>query len=141
MKNLCAVQGAWVRFLGWEDPLEKGMAPLASNLRYLLQLFHLRLKHYYFAKKTDAKKKKKENGCNEKGTESTHTPASEHMCSHAKTSPSMCELDPTASCHHAASFSFLQRKADFWDPPSSSCPLISPLPLKLLEGEVWMCSL
>ena len=48
------MQEAWVRFLGWEDPLEKGMAPLASNLRYLLQLFHLRLKPYDFAKKTDA---------------------------------------------------------------------------------------
>ena len=24
--NLSAVQEAWVRFLGWEDPLEKAMA-------------------------------------------------------------------------------------------------------------------
>ena len=48
------MQEAWVRFLGWEDPLEQGMAPLASNLRYLLQLFHLQLKPYDFAKKKDA---------------------------------------------------------------------------------------
>ena len=26
VKNLPAVQGTWVRFLGWEDPLEEGMA-------------------------------------------------------------------------------------------------------------------
>ena len=53
------MQKAWVQFLGWEDPLEKGMAPLASNLRYLLQLFHLQLKLRLldFAKKTDAMKR------------------------------------------------------------------------------------
>ena len=26
VKNLPAVQETWVRFLGWEEPLEKGMA-------------------------------------------------------------------------------------------------------------------
>ena len=26
VKNLPAMQESWVRFLGWEDPLEKGMA-------------------------------------------------------------------------------------------------------------------
>ena len=26
VKNLLAMQETWVRFLGWEDPLEKGMA-------------------------------------------------------------------------------------------------------------------
>ena len=27
VKNLPAVQETWVRSLGWEDPLEEGMAP------------------------------------------------------------------------------------------------------------------
>ena len=27
VKNLTAVQGTWVRSLGWEDPLEKGWQP------------------------------------------------------------------------------------------------------------------
>ena len=27
IKNLTAKQETWVRSLGWEDPLEKGMAP------------------------------------------------------------------------------------------------------------------
>ena len=26
VKNLCAIQEAWVRSLGWEDPLKKGIA-------------------------------------------------------------------------------------------------------------------
>ena len=32
IKNLPAVQDAWVRSLGWEDPLEKGMAIHCSIL-------------------------------------------------------------------------------------------------------------
>ena len=33
-KNLSAVQETWVRFLGWEDPLEKGMAIHSSILAW-----------------------------------------------------------------------------------------------------------
>jgi len=32
VKNLPAMQEMWVRFLGWEDPLEKGMATHSSIL-------------------------------------------------------------------------------------------------------------
>ena len=32
IKNLPAVWEAWVRFLGWEDPLVKGMATHSSIL-------------------------------------------------------------------------------------------------------------
>ena len=32
VKNLPAVQETWVRSLGWEDPLEKGMATHSSIL-------------------------------------------------------------------------------------------------------------
>ena len=32
VKNLPAVQKTWVRSLGWEDPLEKGMATHSSVL-------------------------------------------------------------------------------------------------------------
>ena len=32
VKNLCAIQETWVRSLGWEDPLEKGMAARSSVL-------------------------------------------------------------------------------------------------------------
>ena len=32
VKNLPAMQETWVRFLGWEDPLEKGMAIHSSIL-------------------------------------------------------------------------------------------------------------
>ena len=32
VKNLPAVQGTWVRSLGWEDPLEKGTATHSSIL-------------------------------------------------------------------------------------------------------------
>ena len=32
VKNLAAVQETWVQFLGWEDPLEKGMATHTSIL-------------------------------------------------------------------------------------------------------------
>ena len=34
VKNLPAVQETWVRSLGWEDPLEKGMATHSSNLAW-----------------------------------------------------------------------------------------------------------
>ena len=30
VKNLPAMQETWIRFLGWEDPLEKGMASQTS---------------------------------------------------------------------------------------------------------------
>jgi len=33
-KNLPAVQETWVRFLGWEDPLEKEMATHSSVLAW-----------------------------------------------------------------------------------------------------------
>ena len=32
VKNLPAMWESWVRSLGWEDPLEKGKAPLSSIL-------------------------------------------------------------------------------------------------------------
>ena len=32
VKNLPAMQGTWVQSLGWEDPLEKGMATHSSIL-------------------------------------------------------------------------------------------------------------
>ena len=31
VKNLPAIQETWVRFLGWEDPLEKEMATHSSS--------------------------------------------------------------------------------------------------------------
>ena len=34
VKNLPAVQETWVRFLGWEEPLEKGMAIHSSILAW-----------------------------------------------------------------------------------------------------------
>jgi len=34
VKNLPAVQKAWVQSLGWEDPLEKGMAAHSSILAW-----------------------------------------------------------------------------------------------------------
>ena len=34
IKNLPAVQETWVRFVGWEDPLEKGMATHCSILAW-----------------------------------------------------------------------------------------------------------
>ena len=34
VKNLPAKQKTWVRFLGWEDPLEKGMAIHPSILAW-----------------------------------------------------------------------------------------------------------
>ena len=34
VKNLPAMQETWLRSLGWEDPLEKGMAAHSSNLAW-----------------------------------------------------------------------------------------------------------
>ena len=34
VKNLPAIQETWVRFLGWEDPLEKEMATHSSVLAW-----------------------------------------------------------------------------------------------------------
>ena len=34
VKNLLATQETWVRFLDWEDPLEKGMAGHSSILAW-----------------------------------------------------------------------------------------------------------
>ena len=34
VKNLPAVQETWVRYLGWEDPLEKEMVTHSSNLAW-----------------------------------------------------------------------------------------------------------
>ena len=34
VKNLPAVQQTWVRSLGWEDPMEKEMAPYSSILAW-----------------------------------------------------------------------------------------------------------
>ena len=34
VKNLSAMWGTWVRSLGWEDPLEKGMATYSSILAW-----------------------------------------------------------------------------------------------------------
>ena len=34
VKNLPAMQETWVRFLGWEDPLEKGVATHSSILAW-----------------------------------------------------------------------------------------------------------
>ena len=34
VKNLPAMQKTWVRSLGWEDPLEKGMATHSSILAW-----------------------------------------------------------------------------------------------------------
>ena len=34
VKNLCAMRETWVQSLGWEDPLEKGMAIHSSILAW-----------------------------------------------------------------------------------------------------------
>ena len=34
VKSLLGMQETWVRSLGWEDPLEKGMAIYSSNLAW-----------------------------------------------------------------------------------------------------------
>ena len=36
VKNLLAMQETWVPFLGWEDPLEKGMATHPSILAWTI---------------------------------------------------------------------------------------------------------
>ena len=36
VKNLPAVQETWVQSLGWEDPLEKGMATHSSILAWII---------------------------------------------------------------------------------------------------------
>ena len=37
VKNLPAMQDTWVRFLGWEDPLEKGKATHSSILAWRIR--------------------------------------------------------------------------------------------------------
>ena len=36
VKDLLAMQEMWVRFPGWEDPLEEGMATYSNNLAWRL---------------------------------------------------------------------------------------------------------
>ena len=38
VKNLPAVQEAWIRSLGWEDPLEKGMATHINILAWRIPM-------------------------------------------------------------------------------------------------------
>ena len=38
VKNLPAVQKTWVRFLGWEDPLEEGMTTHSSILAWRIPM-------------------------------------------------------------------------------------------------------
>ena len=38
VKNLPAIQEAWVRSLGWEDPLEEGMATHSSILAWRIPM-------------------------------------------------------------------------------------------------------
>ena len=38
VKNLCAMQETWVQFLGWEGPLEKGMATHSSILAWRIPM-------------------------------------------------------------------------------------------------------
>ena len=38
VKTLPAIQETWVRFLSWEDPLEKGMATHSSILAWITPL-------------------------------------------------------------------------------------------------------
>ena len=38
VKNLPAIQKMWVRSLGWEDPLEKGMATHSSILSWRIPM-------------------------------------------------------------------------------------------------------
>ena len=40
VKNLTAVQETWVRFRGWKDPLEKGMAEWLPTPIFLPGEFH-----------------------------------------------------------------------------------------------------
>ena len=38
VKNLPVMQETWVRFLGWEDPLEEGMATPSSILAWRIRM-------------------------------------------------------------------------------------------------------
>ena len=38
VKNLLAMQESWVRSLGWEDPLEEGMATLSNILAWRIPM-------------------------------------------------------------------------------------------------------
>ena len=38
VKNLLAMQESWVRSMGWEDPLEEGMATLSSILAWRIPM-------------------------------------------------------------------------------------------------------
>ena len=38
VKNLPAMQQTWIQFLGWEDPLGKGMATLSGSLAWRIPL-------------------------------------------------------------------------------------------------------
>ena len=38
VKNLPAMQETWVQFLGWEDPLEKGIATHSSILAWRIPM-------------------------------------------------------------------------------------------------------
>ena len=38
VKNLPAMQGTWVQFLNWEDPLEEGMATHSSILAWRIPM-------------------------------------------------------------------------------------------------------
>ena len=38
VKNLSAMRETWVQFLGWEDPLEKGMAIHSSMLAWRIPM-------------------------------------------------------------------------------------------------------
>ena len=51
VKNLPAIQGTWVRSLGWEDPLEKGKASHSSILAWRIpwtvqSMWSQRVRHY-----------------------------------------------------------------------------------------------
>ena len=39
VKNLPSMQETWVRSLGWEDPLEKGMATHSSDLAWRIPMY------------------------------------------------------------------------------------------------------
>ena len=45
VKNLPAVWETWVRFLGWEDPLEKGKSTHSSILGWIYSPWGRRVKH------------------------------------------------------------------------------------------------
>jgi len=38
IKNLFAIQETWIQFLGWEDPLEEGMATHSSILAWRIPM-------------------------------------------------------------------------------------------------------